>query len=92
MTSPKASKRPAVIVTLDMTDAMELEQLLDFLARWMKAEHDCLASSLSRFLGTDRLGFEVKGAGPKSLVDDFNRFRFLLGATDGEGLFSQGDS
>jgi hypothetical protein len=33
-------------VTLDMTDAMELEQLLDFLARWMKAEHDCLAPSL----------------------------------------------
>jgi hypothetical protein len=70
-------------VTLDMTDAMELEQLLDFLARWMKAEHDRLA----RFLGTDRLGF-VKGAGPESLADDFSRFRFLLGATDGKGVFT----
>ena len=71
-------------VNLDMTDAMELEQLLDFLARWMKAEHDCLAPSLARFLGTNRLGFEVKGAGPESLAGDFSRFRFLLGATDGE--------
>jgi len=77
-----------VHVNLDMTDAMELEQLLDFLARWMRSEHDCLAPSLARFLGTDRLGFEVKGAGPESLVDDFNRFRFLLGATDGEGVFT----
>ena len=65
-------------VNLDMTDAMELEQLLDFLARWMKAEHDCLAPSLARFLGTNRLGFEVKGAGPESLAKDLNRFRFLL--------------
>ena len=63
---------------------MELEQLLDFLARWMKAEHACLAPSLARFLGTDRLGFEVNGAGPESLAGDFSRFRFLLGATDGE--------
>jgi hypothetical protein len=77
-----------VHVTLDMTDAMELKQLLDFLARWMKAEHACLAPSLARFLGTDRLGFEVKGAGPESLADDFSRFRFLLGATDGEGVFT----
>jgi hypothetical protein len=26
--------------------------------------------------------------GPDSLVNDFNRFRFLLGATDGEGVFT----
>jgi len=77
-----------VHVNLDMTDAMELEQLLDFLARWMKAEHDCLAPSLARFLGTDHLGFEVRNSGPESLADDFSRFRFLLGATDGEGVFT----
>jgi len=75
-------------VTLDMTDAMELEQLVGFLARWMKAGHDCLAPSLARFLGTDRLGFEVKNSGPESLAGAFSRFRFLLGATDGEGLFT----
>jgi hypothetical protein len=77
-----------VHVTLNMTDAMELEQLMDLLARWMKAEHDAVAPSLARFLGTDRLGYEVRGAGPESLVDDFARFRFLLGATDGEGIFT----
>jgi len=75
-------------VTIDMADAMELEQLLGLLARWMKAEHDCLAPSLARFLGTDRLGFEVQGQGPESHADDFSRFRFLLGATDGEGVFT----
>jgi hypothetical protein len=77
-----------VHVTLNMTDAMELEQLLDFLACWMKSEHGCLAPSLARFLGTDHLGLEVKSTGPESLVDDFSRFRFLLGATDGEGVFT----
>ena len=75
-------------VTLDMADAMELEQLLDFLACWMKAEHACLAPSLARFLGTDRLGSEMKDTGPEWLTDDFSRFRFLLGATDGEGVFT----
>lgn len=68
-------------VTLDMTDAMELEQLLDFVARWMKFDHDYLAPSLARFLG-----IEVEGYGPDSLVRDFAKFRFLLGATYGEGV------
>ena len=40
-------------VTLDMADAMELEQLLDFLADWMKSDHDYLAPSLARFLGVE---------------------------------------
>jgi hypothetical protein len=35
-------------VTLDMADAMELEQLPGFLARWMKSDQDYLASSLAR--------------------------------------------
>jgi hypothetical protein len=70
-------------VTLDMSDAMELEQLLGSLAGWMKAEHDYLAPSLARYLGVD-----VEGTGPESLADDFNRFRFLLGATGGEGVFT----
>jgi hypothetical protein len=52
-----------VHVTLDTTDAVELEQLLDFLARWMKAEHTCLASSRARFLGADHLGFEAREQG-----------------------------
>jgi hypothetical protein len=70
-------------VTLDMADAMELEQLLDFIARWMKADHDYLAPSLARFLG-----IEVENEGPDSLAADCSKFRFLLGATDGEGIFT----
>jgi hypothetical protein len=66
-----------------MTDAMELEQLLGFRTRWMKADRDYLAPSLARFLGV-----EVEDCGPESLADDFNRFRFLLGATDGEGVLT----
>jgi len=75
-------------VTINLADAMELEQLLDLLACWMKAEQDCLAPSLARFLGTGLLGFEVKNSGPESLAGDLARFRFLLGATDGEDLFA----
>jgi hypothetical protein len=42
-----------VHVILDMTEAMELEQLLDFLADWMKSDQDHLAPSLARFLGIE---------------------------------------
>ena len=75
-------------VTLDMGDAMELEQLLGLIAGWMKADRGYLAPSLARYLGTDYLSFEVKGTGPKSLAEDLSRFRFLPGATDGEGVFT----
>jgi hypothetical protein len=70
-------------VTLDMADAMELEQLLDFLAGWMKSDHDYLAVSLTRFLG-----IHAPDVNPGSLAADFARFRFLLGATEGEGVFT----
>lgn len=69
-------------VILEMGDAMELEQMLDFVARWMKFDHDYLAPSLTRFLG-----IEVEGQGPDSVATDCAKFRFLLGATDGEGIF-----
>jgi hypothetical protein len=69
---------------LDVSDAIELAELLQFLAGWMKSDRDYLAPSLARYLGID-----VEGQGPESLADDFNRFRFLLGATDGEGVFTQ---
>ena len=70
-------------VSLDMSDAMELEQLLELLADWMKSDCDYLAPSLARYLGVG-----IEGHGPDSLAADFNRFRFLLGATDGEGVFT----
>jgi hypothetical protein len=52
----------------------------------MKSDHDYLAPSLARFLGV-----EAPDMGPESLVADFSRFRFLLGATDGEGDFTPPD-
>lgn len=45
----------------------------------MKADRGYLARSLARYLGVN-----IEGTGPESLAADFNRFRFLLGATDGE--------
>jgi hypothetical protein len=49
----------------------------------MKSDHDYLAPSLTRFLGVQDPDMD-----PGSLAADFARFRFLLGATDGEGIFT----
>jgi hypothetical protein len=59
--------------------------------RWWQAigtRHPPGPSITIQALGTDRLGFEVTGAGPESLADDFSRFRFLLGAAGSEGVFT----
>lgn len=66
---------------LDVGDAIELAELLEFLGNWLEADHDNLAGSLARFVGSTAYG-------PGSLREDFARFRFLLGVTDGEGLFT----
>lgn len=69
---------------LNAEDAIELAEMLRFLGDWMKHSHDLLAASLARFVG-------APGYGPASLREDFTRFAFLLGATDGEGLFTPDD-
>jgi len=66
---------------LDAGDAVELAELLQFLGGWLESDHDNLAASLARFVGSTAYG-------PASLREDFARFRFLLGITDGEGLFT----
>ena len=68
-------------IPLDASDAMELAELLQFLGGWLESDHDNLAASLARFVGSPAYG-------PGALRDDFARFRFLLGVTDGEGLFT----
>jgi hypothetical protein len=60
---------------------IELAELLEFLGNWLESDHDNLAGSLARFIGSTAYG-------PASLREDFARFRFLLGVTDGEGLFT----
>jgi hypothetical protein len=66
---------------LDIGDAIELAELLEFLGNWLESDHDNLAGSLARFIGSTVYGLD-------SLREDFARFRFLLGVTDGEGLFT----
>jgi len=67
-------------VNLDTGDAAELAELLQFLRDWLAADPDRLGESLNGFVGSgayDLVGLRV----------DLNRFTFLLGASDGEGLF-----
>jgi hypothetical protein len=62
-------------------DAMELGQLLQFLDDWLATDHGAVNESLTRFVGCD--AYDVQ-----SLRRDLARFTFLLGESDGEGLFS----
>jgi hypothetical protein len=66
---------------LDVSDAIELAELLQFLSDWLESDRATLTASLARFVGSPAYG-------PDSLRDDFARFRFLLGITDGEGVFT----
>jgi hypothetical protein len=66
---------------LDAGDAIELAELLEFLGNWLESDRDNLTGSLARFIGSAAYG-------PASLREDFARFRFLLGFTDGEDLFT----
>ena len=59
---------------------MELGQFLQFLDDWLGTDHE-LSPSLVRFVG-------VNGYGLETLRGDLARFMFLLGETDGEGLFT----
>jgi hypothetical protein len=68
-------------VPVDVADAIELAELLDFLGCWLESDLDNLTASLARFVGSPDYG-------PDALRDDFARFRFLLGITDGEGVFT----
>jgi hypothetical protein len=61
--------------------ATELGQLLQLLDDWLATGHEQIGTSLARFIGID-------GYGVETLRDDLARFMFLLGETDGEGLFS----
>jgi hypothetical protein len=66
---------------LDAADAVELAELLEFLGDWLESDRANLTASLARFVGCPDYG-------PDTLRSDFARFRFLLGVTDGEGVFT----
>jgi hypothetical protein len=69
-------------VNLDNGDAVELAELLQFLHDWLAADPDRLGESLSGFVGSRAYDLV-------ELRADINRFTFLLGGSDGEGLFAR---
>ena len=65
---------------LDVVDAAELAELLQFLSQWLARDHARLTDSLAQFVGHPAHGLA-------QLRDDLERFVFLLGGSDGESLF-----
>ena len=62
-------------VALDGGDAVELGELLEFVAGWLDRDGDLLAGSFRRFVGCDGYDFDA-------LREDLSRFAFLLGGDD----------
>ena len=70
-------------ITLDMGDAAELAEMLTFLADWLSgSQKHTLEESLAAFVGHPAYN-------TADLCADLHRFTFLLGASDGEELFSE---
>ena len=67
-------------VKLDVTDAAELAEILQFLSQWLARDPIRLATSLEEFVGNPAYGIQ-------DLDGDLERFVFLLGGGDGEPLF-----
>jgi hypothetical protein len=68
-------------VNLELSDAVELAELLTFLADWLtSSQRTTLSDSLDAYVGHDALGVD-------ELAADLHRFVFLLGLSDGEQLF-----
>jgi hypothetical protein len=66
--------------TLDTGDAIELAELLQFLAGWLARDPARLGASLADYVGHPAYG-------TAQLRQDLDRFTFLLGGDDGESLF-----
>ena len=65
---------------LDLCDAAELAELLQFLADWLARDPGRLGASLEAFVGHPAYNIG-------ELRQDLHRFTFLLGGDDGESLF-----
>ena len=68
---------------LDVVDAAELAELLQFLSQWLARDPARLGASLAQFVGHPAYGLD-------ELRGDLERFVFLLGGSDGEPLFGHG--
>jgi hypothetical protein len=70
-------------IRLQLADAVELAELLTFLADWLTgSQRQTLADSLTAFVGHDACDVA-------ELHSDLHRFVFLLGLSDGEQLFGE---
>ena len=70
-------------ITLDMTDAAELAEMLTFPASWLSgSQKQTLEKSFAAFVGHPAYDTDALRA-------DLHRFAFLLGASDGEELFGE---
>ena len=66
---------------MDTSDAVELAELLQFLRDWLASDHSDLQPALEAFIGS--ADYDLP-----QLRADLDRFTFLLGANDGEQLFT----
>ena len=78
--TPAKAVTPMPAVKLDVTDAAELAEMLQFLSGWLGRDPARLGPSLEEFVGHPAYGLD-------QLRDDLERFVFLLGGSDGEPLF-----
>jgi hypothetical protein len=70
-------------ITLDLADAAEIAETLTLLTQWLSgSQRHVLADSFSAFIGHPAYNTGTLSA-------DLHRFVFLLGASDGEELFSE---
>ena len=70
-------------LNLDLSDAVELTELLTFLTDWLSgSQRQALADSLTAFVGHNRYNID-------QLAADLHRFLFLLGLSDDEQLFGE---
>ena len=70
-------------ITLDLSDAAELAEMLTFLAGWLSgSQKPVLGKSLATYVGHPAYD-------TATLRADLHRFAFLLGETDGEELFGE---
>ena len=74
---------PVPEMKLDVVDAAELAELLQFLSQWLARDPARLGESLAQFVGHPAYGLT-------QLRGDLERFVFLLGGSDGEPLFDLG--
>jgi hypothetical protein len=65
-------------MNLDLSDAAELAELLQFLRDLLSSGHNDLGPGLEAFVGNTSYDLQ-------QLRADLDRFTFLLGANDGDG-------